>query len=59
MEIINILSEINKKIEQMQKEDQFGNYFFCFRGESKDYGSTRLTPTLFRENDIINNLPFE
>ena len=53
MEIINILSE------QMQKEDQFGNYFFCFRGESKDYGSTRLTPTLFRENDIINNLPDE
>lgn len=59
MEIINILSEINKKIEQMQNEDQFGNYFFCFRGESKDYGSTRLTPTLFRENDIINNLPDE
>lgn len=59
MKIITLLSEINKKIEQMQKEDQFGNYFFCFRGESKDYGETRLTPTLFRENDIINNIPDE
>lgn len=28
MKIITLLSEINKKIEQMQKEDQFGNYFF-------------------------------
>lgn len=59
MKIITLLSEINKKIEQMQNEDQSGNYFFCFRGESKDYGTTRLTPTLFRENDIINNLPDE
>lgn len=52
MEIDKLISQIYNKIEILKKNfsDSDIEFTYCFRGEAKDYGKTKLTPTLFREN---------
>lgn len=50
------LDEVNNKIELLLqrngKKDQNG-ILIAFRGESKDYGRTKLMPSLFRDNSYV------
>lgn len=54
--IINgIYCEIEKMKERFPYSDQ--EFTYCFRGEAEDYGKTKLTPTLFREQLLEGRWP--
>lgn len=44
--IISNVETIKKQMGILDNEDSF----VCFRGEDRDYGETKLTPSLFRDN---------
>lgn len=52
MKLQQIITEIYNKIEELKNDVKNINqeFTYCFRGEAKDYGATKLMPTLFREN---------
>lgn len=59
LKIQKVISEIYSKIEELQRDVRGMNleFTYCFRGEARDYGETRLVPTLFRENTLDGKLP--
>lgn len=55
----NIISDIYKEIHELKKSfsDEDIEFTYCFRGEGRDYGQTKLTPTLFREELLSGKRP--
>ncbi|MGO0289899.1 hypothetical protein ACTMDJ_14435, partial [Enterococcus faecalis] len=54
--VLEYIDKIIKKVteqEEKMKEFFYDDTIVCFRGESKDYGETKLMPTLFRDRDNI------
>ncbi|WP_286905164.1 FRG domain-containing protein [Clostridium sp. UBA1652] len=49
--ITDYLTEISKSIELIKKKLPDEDLVFSYRGESKDYGKTKLMPSLFRGMD--------
>lgn len=52
--IKNINDEVNK-LKNFYKDD---SYRIVFRGEDRDYGETRLTPTIFRNKNLLKKEKF-
>ncbi|GFO79220.1 FRG domain-containing protein [Lactococcus lactis] len=44
-EIIKATTELKTELSEIERKEPV----ICFRGENKDYGETKLTPTLFRD----------
>lgn len=59
MKIYELIKKIYDEIEELQSKVGCSkdNFTYCFRGESRDYGDTSLTPTLFREEKFKGFLP--
>lgn len=57
MTIENKIREIYEEIDNLKKSLDEDEYIYCFRGESADYGATKLTPTLFRNKITEGALP--
>lgn len=57
MAIENKIREIYEEISNLKEILGEGEYIYCFRGESADYGATKLTPTLFRNKVTEGGLP--
>ena len=55
-ELNDYIKEVKEKISllidrnKMQENDE---YLFAFRGEARDYGATKLMPSLFRNSTYI------
>ncbi|EGO5014769.1 FRG domain-containing protein [Enterococcus faecalis] len=54
--VLDYIDKIMRKViaqEENMKEFFYDDTIVCFRGESADYGETKLMPTLFRDRDNI------
>lgn len=54
-----LIGQIYDEINNLKINFPYSNqeFTYCFRGEAKDYGNTKLTPTLFREKLLGDKLP--
>ncbi len=55
--LIRYLEEVDKKIElliQRNGTNELDSFLFAFRGESRDYGRTKLMPSLFRDSSYVS-----
>lgn len=51
--LLDYLQEVSIRIEELQKQSNTSSCLLAFRGESKDYGDTKLMPSLFRKSSYI------
>lgn len=51
--LLDYLQEVSRKIEELLDQSNSSSCLLAFRGESKDYGDTKLMPSLFRKSSYI------
>lgn len=56
MNIVEYIGEIRTKLESLRQETATAcrnEVLFAFRGESRDYGKTKLMPSIFRDSSLV------
>lgn len=54
--LIDYLKDINEKVQILSERNEIkksDSHLFAFRGESRDYGETKLMPSLFRDESYV------
>lgn len=52
--LVDYLQQIDAAVKAFKEINKSRSCLYAFRGESKDYGTTKLMPSLFRNPDFVN-----